>query len=79
MPTFHFIFRRSCRNLLIVRPSCHFENILANDDQEFAVSTSPEAVEGAPRPVLASLEELFKLAAVDMGAARSVSETMIYF
>jgi hypothetical protein len=59
-------------------PSCHFENVLANDDQGFAVSTSPEAVEGAPRPVLLTSKS-FQVGAVDMGVARSVSETMIYF
>ena len=74
-----FIFRISCRNLLILRPSSHFENVLANYDQGFAVSTSPEAIEGAPRPVLGLPRRAFKLAAVDMGVARSVSETVIYF
>jgi type IV secretion system protein TrbE len=48
-------------------------------DQGFAVSTSPEAVEGTPRPVLGLARRAFKLAAGDMGVARSMSETMIYF
>ncbi len=65
------MFRISCRNLLILSPSCHFENVLANEDQGFAVSTSPEAVEGAVRPVLALPRRALKLAAVDMGVARS--------
>ena len=76
-----FIFRISCRNLLILLPSCHFENVLANDDKGFAVSTSPEAVEERRVPCWAYLEELssWRRAIGDMGVARSMSETVIYF
>jgi hypothetical protein len=57
MSTFHI------SHILPQRPHltpilCHFENVLANDDQGFAVSTSPEAGRGSGAFVLLKLEEL---------------------
>ena len=50
MPTFHI--SHLAATFLILRPSCHFENVLANDDQGFCRQHKrPEAVEGAARPV----------------------------
>jgi hypothetical protein len=43
----------------------------SNDDRDLPSAQAPEAVEGAPRPVLGLPRRAFKLAAVDMGVAWS--------
>ena len=75
----NFSYFAYCRNLLILRPSCHFEKFLANDDQGFAVSTSPEAVEGAARPVPGFTSKSFQFGGGRYGCGSVVSETMINF